>query len=180
MHKKISVFTTILLTINFLAPNMAVPNPSDDIFKFIEKARDIKDQLASNMGDTMGSSYAEEYIESIDKLNEKVSDPAKFVFETYPLDNYKKDLDLGAVQKQVNAVKVSMMNAEELAMSAGDNKLDLAELRCSQTVPEAWKEALEAELGSDVLGQWQSAHDDLCKVILVVLIWNRNFSITMN
>ena len=60
------------------------------------------------------------------------------------------------------------MNAEELAMSASDSKLDLAELRCSQTVPEAWKEALEAELGSDVLGQWQSAHDDLCKVILVI------------
>ena len=168
MHKKISVFTTILLAINFLAPNMAMPNPSDDILNFIEKARYIKDQLVSDMGDTMGSSYAEEYIESLDKLNEKVSDPAKFVFETYPLDNYKKDLDLGAVQKQVNAVKVSMMNAEELAMSAGDNKLDLAELRCSQTVPEAWKEALEAELGSDVLGQWQSAHDDLCKVILVI------------
>ena len=54
---------------------MAVPNPSDDIFKFIEKARDIKDQLASNTSDTMGSSHAEEYIESLDKLNEKVSDP---------------------------------------------------------------------------------------------------------
>ena len=46
------------------------------------------------------------------------------------------------------AIEVSMENAEALANSAGEGTLEIAELRCSQTVPEVWQEALVAEAGS--------------------------------
>jgi hypothetical protein len=168
VSREISAFITFLLGINFLAPNMAVSNPADDVLKFIEKARDIKEQLVSNMSNTLGRSYTEDYIESLDELNRNVSDPAKFIFETYRFDDIKTDLDLGDVQEKVDAIEVSMENAEALANSAGEGTLEIAELRCSQTVPEVWQEALAAEAGNDVFDQWQSAHEDVCKVILVI------------
>lgn len=116
--------------------------------------------------------YAKKYFDAFDTLNKSAKDATALVNTGYKLAGYTAPLKEGQIQKSLPPkVTTTMSNAQELAQAAlneDNTKLDVAQIRCSQSTEDAALSAALDKLDSGTQSKFKSGKTKACKIVHVL------------
>ncbi|HYD76490.1 hypothetical protein [Ramlibacter sp.] len=116
--------------------------------------------------------YTKKYFQAFENLNKTAQDATQLVNTGYKLAGYTAPMKEGQIQKTLpTKVTTTMANAQELAQVALDEestKVDVAQVRCSQSTDDAALGAVMSKLDSGTVSKFKKAQKTACKVVHVV------------
>lgn len=134
-------------------------------------ADDLWDTVQKEMASATSPGFSSDYFDNFEDLNDGVTEANDLVNEYYDLNGYMTELALGTVQDSLPPVATrTMENAVELAQAAADesSKLDLASLRCSQSIDGTALDLALTSIGGDASDNFVAARNSICKVVQVI------------
>lgn len=164
--KSKNLLSCFALTALCVSSVVQAQSPADEINAFFAEAAGIENEVKEIMSEYFGVAYTNTYFQALSDNNGTAVDAADFKLLSYQLDKQAKALPLGQVQKTASAVMLSMANAEELAEAA--SLYDAAKIRCSQTIPQQWRDAVAEQMGTDAYNDLQTARNSVCRAVLVI------------
>ncbi len=115
--------------------------------------------------------YSQKFFDAFEALNKSAKDATQLVNSGYNLAGFTSPLAEGKQQTKLPPkVTTTMANAEQLAQAAAneDNtKLDIAQIRCSQSTEDAALGAALGQLDSATTDKFKTAKKTICKVVHV-------------
>ena len=132
-------------------------------------AKKLMSEVNSDFKSATSTSYAKDYFKELSEANVSVKDAADLTFQAYDLAANSGLLELGEVQDKVEAVRLSMSNAEDLAeVSEEGDALDVATLRCSQNTEDGALSLISQYLNQAHVKSYKAAKKEVCSVVLVL------------
>jgi len=149
---------------------------SDDL---VGRIGDLKDEVGSMLSaiqsdyaSATSKDYSQKLFDAFNNLNKSVKEAPELINQTYALDGFTAVMSEGQIQTKLPPVVTNTMgNAVELAQAAMDEentKLDLAELRCSQSTEDAALSAFLDKADKDTVSTYQSTKLYACKAVHIL------------
>ncbi|MCI5076895.1 hypothetical protein [Oricola sp.] len=145
----------------------------DQIAAFKEAVEDLQENVEKDFKSATSKSYTEDYFDDLDSKNKKAKTSTDLVNETMDFKGYLEGWSSYDNQQKSlpPVVTVTMSNAEEMAQAAMDDentKLDLADLRCSQSTEDSALEAYLDQADDDLVEDFDVAKKGICTVVHVL------------
>jgi len=142
------------------------------ISAFKSRSSDENGKMEKDFSSATSSSYSSGYFKKFNDLNQGVTEASKLINKGYDLSGFTNVMSQGQKQTKLPpTVTNTMSNAVELAEAAADEdnaKLDLAQLRCSQSTEDAALDAFLKQADSGTASNFKSAKYNMCRIVYIL------------